>query len=116
MNDKKIVTLAADKKNIGKYSRHFLFCTGPKCIEESEGLRIWAYLKDAINTHGIGVEVYRSKVGCLRICAQGPIAVVYPEGTWYRLVDEKAIDEIIESHIKNGIEVEDYKFASNPLS
>tara|TARA_B100001059_G_C17423508_1_gene374402 strand:- start:18 stop:377 length:360 start_codon:yes stop_codon:yes gene_type:complete len=106
----------AKKKNIGGYDRHFLICTGDKCVSAERGFEVWNYLKMRIKEEGLEPTNFRSKVGCLRICNHGPIAVVYPEGTWYKLVDESAVDAIIESHLKNGNEVESLKIASNPLS
>jgi (2Fe-2S) ferredoxin len=47
-------------------------------------------------------EVRVNKAGCLDRCAGGPVAVVYPEGVWYSYVDTSDIDEIVESHLKNG--------------
>jgi (2Fe-2S) ferredoxin len=47
-------------------------------------------------------EVRVNKAGCLDRCAGGPVAVVYPEGVWYTYVDTSDIDEIVESHLKNG--------------
>jgi (2Fe-2S) ferredoxin len=47
-------------------------------------------------------EVRVNKAGCLDRCAGGPVAVVYPEGVWYSYVDTTDIDEIVESHLKNG--------------
>lgn len=114
MSDKAIDSVVKSK-NIGNYKRHFLLCTGPKCIDEDTGMQVWAYLKKRIKEENIESSCYRSKVGCLRICIKGPIALVYPEGTWYKLVDEKAVDEIIEEHIKGGRPVEKYKIAENPL-
>ena len=40
--------------------------------------------------------------GCLDRCAGGPVAVVYPEGTWYTFVDKADIDEIVDSHLIKG--------------
>ena len=51
-------------------------------------------------------KVRVNKAGCLDRCAGGPIAVVYPEAVWYTYVDEQDIDEIVESHLKNGKVVE----------
>ena len=47
-----------------------------------------------------------NKAGCLDRCAGGPVAVVYPEGVWYTFIDNSDIDEIVESHLKNGKVVE----------
>ena len=50
-----------------------------------------------------------NKAGCLDRCEEGPVCVVYPEGVWYTYIDEDDIDEIIDSHIKNGKPVERLK-------
>ena len=47
-----------------------------------------------------------NKAGCLDRCAGGPVAVVYPEGTWYTFVDKADIEEIVEQHLKQGRVVE----------
>lgn len=57
----------------------------------------------------------RNKVDCLRICEQGPIAVVYPEGVWYRDVTPEVLDLIIDQHLIGGRVVEEYAFARAPL-
>jgi (2Fe-2S) ferredoxin len=54
---------------------------------------------------GLG-QVRVNKAGCLDRCAAGPVAVVYPEGVWYTFVDEQDIDEIVESHLRDGKVVE----------
>ena len=51
-------------------------------------------------------QVRVNKAGCLDRCAAGPVAVVYPEAVWYTFVDTHDIDEIVESHLKNGVVVE----------
>ena len=54
-------------------------------------------------------KVRVNRAGCLDRCEEGPVCVVYPEGTWYTYIDEEDVDEIIESHIINGIQVERLK-------
>ena len=55
-------------------------------------------------------------MNCLRICERGPIAVVYPEGTWYRNATEEVIERILQEHIIGGKPVEEFVFARNPLT
>ena len=74
------------KLGVGKITRHLLLCTGPKCCDESVGQKAWEAVKAEIASSGLGQGediCFRTKVGCLRLCQQGPVALVYPEGVWY---------------------------------
>jgi (2Fe-2S) ferredoxin len=57
------------------------------------------------NLSGQG-KIRVNQSGCLNRCAGGPVAVVYPEAVWYTFVDNEDVDEIIESHLKNGVVVQ----------
>jgi (2Fe-2S) ferredoxin len=112
-------TLEARCAKIGIPSarRHIFLCTGPKCVSEAEGMATWDWLKKRVVEDDVkGLGVLRTKVGCLRVCQQGPIALVYPEGTWYRNADQKGCSQIVESHIKRGVPVEELCFVTNALS
>ncbi len=97
----------------GYYSRHIFFCLNERKNGEDscalhraqEGFdRCKSKVKEA-GLAGVG-KVRVNKAGCLDRCAGGPVAVVYPEEVWYTFVDGDDIDEIVESHLKNGKPVE----------
>jgi (2Fe-2S) ferredoxin len=95
------------------YERHIFFCLnqrdqGEACCADRGAERAIDRCKQQIKAarlNGPGM-VRVNRAGCLDRCAGGPVAVVYPEGTWYTYVDEHDIDEIVESHLKHGRVVE----------
>jgi (2Fe-2S) ferredoxin len=108
----------ARKVGVGGYKRHVLLCIGPSCCTTEEGLAAWEALKRAIKEHGLGAgenACYRTKVGCLRICTGGPVAVVYPEGTWYAGMNAERVPELVKQHLVEGKPIEELVFARNPL-
>ena len=95
------------------YERHIFFCLNERKVgEEScanhraqDGFDRCKSQVKAAGLTGPG-KVRVNKAGCLDRCAGGPVAVVYPEAVWYTYVDQHDIDEIVDSHLKNGQVVE----------
>jgi (2Fe-2S) ferredoxin len=110
---------------VPKIQRHLFLCadqTVPKCCDKAEGLQTWNYLKKRL--HELGLDrptpdrpncIFRTKANCLRICQQGPILVVYPDGVWYRVVTPEAMERIIQEHLLGNQVVEEYAFLTHPL-
>ena len=91
------------------YTRHIFFClnerkNGEECCAQHNAQAGFDRCKQRVKEAGLAGagKVRVNKAGCLDRCAAGPVAVVYPEGVWYSYVDEQDIDEIVESHVKNG--------------
>lgn len=106
----------AAKVGIGGYSRHVFLCTGPTCCSPEEGTRAWEALKQELKSRGLLPSCYRTKVGCLRICCQGPTMVVYPDGTWYHGMTAEKIPQFVQQHLVEGKPVAEWVFAENPIS
>jgi (2Fe-2S) ferredoxin len=95
------------------YQHHIFFCLnqrdkGEACCAQHDAQAAFDHCKAAVKAAGLAGagRVRVNKAGCLDRCAGGPVAVVYPEGTWYTFVDKADIDEIVESHLKKGQPVE----------
>jgi (2Fe-2S) ferredoxin len=129
----------AEALSIPRVRRHIFLCadqTNPKCAPVEETSRLWVHLKSRLKQlevasappkwqgdmeaepdpiePGTGT-ILRTKADCLRICEQGCIAVVYPEGTWYAGLDIEKLDRVIDEHLIGGRPVEEIAFATGDL-
>ena len=110
---------AAYNPPMSYYERHIFFCLNQRDNERScaeHGAEAaFQHCKAKVKAAGIaGPGAVRvNKAGCMNRCAGGPVAVVYPEAVWYTFVDREDIDEIVDSHLKNGQVVERLLLAPN---
>lgn len=103
----------ADSPPASYYQRHIFFClnerpNGAEACANHRAQEAFDHCKSRVKAAGLSGpgQVRVNKAGCLDRCAAGPVAVVYPEAVWYSYVDVHDIDEIVESHLKNGQVVE----------
>ncbi len=101
---------------LGGFAKHVLLCTGPECVSHDLGMLAWDALKSGIKEEGLGKSCYRTKVGCLRVCKSGPVAVVYPEGVWYHSMTAERIPRLVKDHLVKDCLVEENRIGTYPLS
>lgn len=130
----------ANALSVPSVERHIFLCadqSNPRCAPREYTNELWRHLKSRLKELDIATsppkwqgetdhepepiapqdgKVLRTKADCLRICEQGAIAVVYPEGTWYARLDIERLDRVIDEHLVGGRPVEDLVFAVGDLS
>jgi|GEM_PF-328495 (2Fe-2S) ferredoxin len=106
-------------------AHHLLLCatpTRPQCGDPAVGAASWERLKSLVRSLGLeepsrpaGI-VLRSKVDCLRVCRDGPVLLIWPEGVTYGRVTPERIERIIREHVIGGAPVEEWILSRTPLS
>lgn len=121
-----LLTASVKSLSLNSIGRHVLICadqTVPKCCDKADSLVAWDYLKRRLKELGLDAPsidrpnfVFRTKTNCLRVCQNGPILLVYPDGVWYRSATPEVIEQIIQQHLIGNQIVQEYAFCIQPLS
>jgi (2Fe-2S) ferredoxin len=104
----------AKELHLGSLRAHVLVCTAGKCAEKPEQSRSLKGIRKQLKAQGLTKRkggVMCTATGCLQVCAGGPIAVVWPDGVWYRNATPENLDRILEEHIVGGEVVKDLRIA-----
>ena len=123
--DQDALAVCIQTLELSSIQRHVFICadqTLPECCSKEASLESWNYLKKRLKqlkldrtTDTRSSCIFRTKANCLRVCCQGPILVIYPDGVWYRQASPEVIEQIIQQHLIGNQIVQEYAFLTHRL-
>lgn len=125
MSSKNLLAKSVQKLGLSTIQRHVFLCCDqakPKCCSVEDSLKSWEYLKTRLKQLNLDHPtidnpscIFRTKADCLRVCVDGPLLLVYPDGTWYHHATPEVIEKIIQQHLINNEIVQEYVFHEHSL-
>ncbi len=92
-----------------EYKKHIFICEYARSKDEkkkscgrSNSSKIKKKFKEHLKELKFSEVIRANSAGCLGNCKHGPVAVVYPEGVWYKGLKPKDVEEIVKSHLVNN--------------
>ncbi|NJK91825.1 MAG: (2Fe-2S) ferredoxin domain-containing protein [Blastochloris sp.] len=113
MTPEELLPAVIEKAGLPSARQHLFLCLGPDCCSPEMGQLSWDYLKQQVAR--LNLQVLRTRAACFRICSQGPILLVYPDGIWYARVTPERLQRILNEHIQLRQPVQEWILHHNPL-
>jgi (2Fe-2S) ferredoxin len=102
------------KIGLAQAQKHLFLCLGPDCCSPELGQASWDYLKAHLKENNL--QVLRTQAKCFRICSQGPLLLIYPEGIWYSRATPERLQRILQEHVIGGTPIQEWIIAQNDLT